>query len=217
MTFGLATISNTTAQKRSESVDSSSVEYPDSLVKERLQKQLHHRNCGLVVDPRWGNVDLIFPFATYEAKKKKKSLEDAERQLLEAGSIYLGMLDDLQRDPYQHDQYQGGIEVLLLMFGFTSSGSTVCVYIIHPAAGEFVCLDLSPPLRRSLLTAAGDCGTDLVRKYLRPRNGKVCNMPCRFNPQLCRYPPSRFRGKVSQSLARICRSRIRHGTLLRKH
>ena len=145
MTFGLATMSNRTAQSQPEFSDGSKVEYNDSLIKERLHKQLHHRNCGLVVDPRWGHVDLIFPFAVYEAKKKKKSLDDAERQLLEAGSIYLGMLDDLQRDPHNHDRYQSGIEVLPLMFGFTSNGSTICVYMIHIGAGDFVSLDLSHP------------------------------------------------------------------------
>jgi hypothetical protein len=58
-TFGLATFSKS---RNNPSVSA------DELSRERLEKLLLHRKCGLLADPKWGETDLVFPFAAYEAK-----------------------------------------------------------------------------------------------------------------------------------------------------
>jgi hypothetical protein len=114
ITSGLATpwdaaVQHQIKQKNGEiTCDQNHVEAHPALTKERIFKQLFHRRCGLVVDPRWGAVNLLFPWAIIEAKKASVPLDDAERQLYEGASIYLAMLDDLARDPRDPDKYQEG-------------------------------------------------------------------------------------------------------------
>jgi hypothetical protein len=91
-----------------------------------------------VVDPRWGAVDLIFPWAIYEAKKSSAPLKDAERQLYEGASIYLAMLDDLARDPKSPDRYQEGGANGPQLFGFASSGGMLWIYTIFGWYGDYV-------------------------------------------------------------------------------
>jgi hypothetical protein len=65
----------------------------------RLEKLLLHRKCGLLADPKWGETDLVFPFAVYEAKGWAGDYREARRQACLAGATYLDMLDDLARKP----------------------------------------------------------------------------------------------------------------------
>lgn len=109
-----------------------------ALIKERLKTQMNHPKCGLVVDPRWGKVDLVFPWGVYEAKKNTKSVLDAEKQMFRAASVYLSMLDKLAREPTVPDEYQGGTSPHFQIFGFISSAYLVKVYVIYDFYGEVV-------------------------------------------------------------------------------
>ncbi|KAK6832344.1 hypothetical protein RU639_004121 [Aspergillus parasiticus] len=66
---------------------------------DRLEALLLHRHCGLISDPRWGDADLAFPFAVYEAKGWSGDAREARRQGCSAGAVYLDMLDHLARQP----------------------------------------------------------------------------------------------------------------------
>jgi hypothetical protein len=148
ITFGLATCYNVAVQhqikERNGEITCDLVhdEVHPTLTKERIFKQLFHRRCGLVVDPRWGAVDLIFPWALFEAKKASQPLDDAERQLCEGASIYLAMLDDLARDPKSPDRYQEGGADGPQLFGFASSGQLFWIYTIYGFFGD--CVRFSP-------------------------------------------------------------------------
>jgi hypothetical protein len=89
-TFGLATFGKLT---------SGSPVQVDELSRERLEKLLLHRKCGLLSDPKWGETDLVFPFAVYEAKGWSGDCREARRQACQAGACYLDMLDNLARTP----------------------------------------------------------------------------------------------------------------------
>jgi len=89
-TFGLATFSDST---------SGSPVQTDELSRERLEKLLLHSKCGLLSDPKWGETDLVFPFAVYEAKGWSGDCREARRQACQAGACYLDMLDNLARTP----------------------------------------------------------------------------------------------------------------------
>ncbi|KAE8415700.1 hypothetical protein BDV36DRAFT_285156 [Aspergillus pseudocaelatus] len=66
---------------------------------DRLEALLLHRHCGLISDPRWGDADLAFSFAVYEAKGWSGDAQEARRQGCSAGAVYLDMLDNLARQP----------------------------------------------------------------------------------------------------------------------
>jgi hypothetical protein len=89
-TFGLATFSDPT---------SGSPVQTDELSRERLERLLLHRKCGLLCDPKWGETDLVFPFAVYEAKGWSGDCREARRQACQGGACYLDMLDNLVRTP----------------------------------------------------------------------------------------------------------------------
>jgi hypothetical protein len=89
-TFGLATFSDCT---------SDSPFCAGELSWERLEKLLLHRKCGLLADPKWGETDLVFPFAAYEAKGWSGDCRDARRQACQGAACYLDMLDNLARRP----------------------------------------------------------------------------------------------------------------------
>jgi hypothetical protein len=110
----------------------------ESLIKERIHKQLHYRPCGLVVDPRWNQHTLLFPWAIYEAKKAAETFERAESQLYTVGSVCLGMLDDLCRDPENPQKYQEGAPKDHIIFGITSSANLVIIYRIMTFLGDCV-------------------------------------------------------------------------------
>lgn len=109
-----------------------------SLSKERLRKQMYSRKCGLVVDPKWGHVDLIFPWVVYEAKRRSTSYEQAESQIYHAAQIYLAMLDDLARDPSCPEKCQSNESVKCQIFCFTSSGPSWVVYVAFNFLGSCV-------------------------------------------------------------------------------
>ena len=89
-TFGLTTFS--------ESIGDSKI-YTDELSRERLERLTLHPKCGLLCDPKWGETDLVFPFAVYEAKGWSGDCREARRQACQAASCYLDMLDNLARRP----------------------------------------------------------------------------------------------------------------------
>lgn len=89
-TFGLTTFSDT---NRDSPVQR------DELRRERLEKLLLHPKCGLLSDPKWGELDLVFPFAVYEAKGWSGDCREARRQACQGAACYLDMLDNLARTP----------------------------------------------------------------------------------------------------------------------
>jgi len=89
-TFGLATFSER---------DVEDPPWTHELLQDRLEKLLLHRKCGLLSDPKWGDTNLIFPFAVYEAKGWSGDCREARRQACVAAAAYLDLLDDLVRTP----------------------------------------------------------------------------------------------------------------------
>jgi hypothetical protein len=122
-----------------------------SLCKDRLRTQVGCPETGLIVDGKWGEVDLVFPWAVYEAKKRSTSYEDAEYQVFHAANVYLGMLDDLARSPDDPTKFQTSESDKYQMFAFSSSGAYWLVYAVYPFLGGCVsAFDLS--FRRPGLT-----------------------------------------------------------------
>jgi hypothetical protein len=64
-----------------------------------LEALLVHRHCGLISDPRWGDANLVFPFAVYEAKGWDGDPREARQQACSAGAAYLDMLEGLSKHP----------------------------------------------------------------------------------------------------------------------
>ena len=89
-TFGLATFSD---------CDSNHQFWADELRLEHMEKLLLHHKCGLISDPKWGETDLVYPFAVYEAKGWNGDCREARRQASSAAAAYLDVLDDLARRP----------------------------------------------------------------------------------------------------------------------
>jgi hypothetical protein len=159
MTFGLATVSDNefrsfsakkNGDQRFEDFVMSSIldedlyrdgwkdEATTALIKERLKMQMNHPKCGLVVDPRWGEVDLVFPWGVYEAKKAQKRCSTQKNKMFRATSVYLSMLDKLSRNPTALDEYQDETSPHFQIFGFVSSAHLVKVYVIYDFYGEVV-------------------------------------------------------------------------------
>ena len=94
---------------------------------ERLQALLVHRHCGLISDPRWGEADLVFPFAVYEAKGRSGDPREARRQACSAGAVYLDILDALSRHPGKLGKsggvYQTTVGRRAQVFALTSFGA----------------------------------------------------------------------------------------------
>lgn len=97
------------------------------LDRDRLEALLIHRNCGLISDPHWGDENLVFPFAVYEAKGWSGDPREARQQACSAGAVYLDMLDNLARQPYSDEtgpgEYQTSRSVNSQVFVFTSFGA----------------------------------------------------------------------------------------------
>ena len=89
-TFGLSTFANSA---------SDSPVWVDELNRERLERLLLHPKCGLLADPKWGETDLVFPFAVHEAKGWSGDCREDLRQACQGASCYLDMLDNLARKP----------------------------------------------------------------------------------------------------------------------
>jgi hypothetical protein len=74
----------------------------------RLELFARLGQVNLLVDPKWGEVDFIFSWVDYEAKAAAttKLHGEAKQQGFLAAQVYLGMLDDLARNPYDLQYYQ---------------------------------------------------------------------------------------------------------------
>ncbi|KAK4041587.1 hypothetical protein C8A01DRAFT_45244 [Parachaetomium inaequale] len=59
-------------------------------------------HCGLISDPRWGDANLVFPFAVYEAKGWGGDPREARQQACSAGAVYLDLLEVLAKRPGKH-------------------------------------------------------------------------------------------------------------------
>jgi hypothetical protein len=106
-----------------------SMQPSETLLDDRIEAQMLDPQCGLIVDGIWGESNLLFPFAVYEAKKLASTWEKAEDQIYHAFKVYLAMLDDLARDPLDVTEYQFEESARYQLFGFTSCGSYWKVYI----------------------------------------------------------------------------------------
>jgi hypothetical protein len=85
------------------------------------------------VDPKWGEVDCIFPWAVYEAKAAAttKLHEEAKEQIFLAAQVYLGMLDDLARNPYDLQYYQNSDSKEYQVFLTTACGPEWIIYVAY--------------------------------------------------------------------------------------
>lgn len=97
------------------------------LDRRRLEAALVHRHCGLVSDASYGETQIAFPFAVYEAKGWGGSAHEARLQGCTAGKVFLDMLDKLTQLPgkvgekggaYQTDESRNS-----QVFVFTSFGA----------------------------------------------------------------------------------------------
>ncbi|KAF2124637.1 hypothetical protein P153DRAFT_252837, partial [Dothidotthia symphoricarpi CBS 119687] len=116
-------------------VDHKNKKSHESLLKKRLRAQMRDPDSGLIVDGIWGESNLLFPFAVYEAKKRATTWEQAENQIQHACLSYLAMLDDLARDPTDVTRYQSQESDGYQVFAFTSCGSYWQVYIAWNCLG----------------------------------------------------------------------------------
>ncbi|KAF4946670.1 hypothetical protein FGADI_11018 [Fusarium gaditjirri] len=104
--------------------DNHEKQQPDKRLSDtRLREMMENPKCGLIVDGVWGQTNLMFPFAIYEAKKDVSSMTTAVRQLSHACKTYLAMLDDLARDPDDISRYQERTSEKYQLFAFASCGS----------------------------------------------------------------------------------------------
>ncbi|PTB49435.1 hypothetical protein M431DRAFT_10020 [Trichoderma harzianum CBS 226.95] len=109
--------------------DYSNKQPDDRLSQHRLKSMTNNTSCSLVVDGVWGDADLVFPFAVYEAKKRTTDHQEAKQQIQHACQIYLSMLDDLARNPDNVAEYQSIKSPHSQMFAFASHGSQWAVYV----------------------------------------------------------------------------------------
>ncbi|OTA53314.1 hypothetical protein K449DRAFT_470066 [Hypoxylon sp. EC38] len=66
--------------------------------------------------------NIVFPFAVYEAKKSSGSDTQAEKQAAGACDRYLGIIDQVVRDPRNSKKYQWKNSRDYQIFAFTSRG-----------------------------------------------------------------------------------------------
>ncbi|KAI9813027.1 MAG: hypothetical protein M1832_006418 [Thelocarpon impressellum] len=93
-TFGLSTYRpQTTTRVRKQPINSL------ALHQDRLERLALHPRCGLISDPKWGEANLVFPWAVYEAKGWNGDYREARRQACSAGARFLHILDHLARVP----------------------------------------------------------------------------------------------------------------------
>jgi hypothetical protein len=109
-------------------------EEEEAISKSFISERLSELTAGLsryrlVLDPKWGDDSLLFPWAVYEAKKDQGTEEAALVQLKLAFTTYLGMLDQLVHRPGSLDQYQFPDSREFQIFGFTSHASVWRVYV----------------------------------------------------------------------------------------
>lgn len=122
--------------EREECVIDHGPEAHDKLDKEKLLTMTREGECGLVVDGVWGKAEVIFPWGVYEAKRKGINPEHAEDQVVHAARAYLGMLDDLARDPEDVTKYQFKDSCDYQVFCFTSCGAYWTISVAYPVPGS---------------------------------------------------------------------------------
>lgn len=170
-----------------------------TLLESRIRTQMYDRQCGLTVDGIWGESNLIFPFAVYEAKKSYDTWEQAEDQIYHAFKVYLGMLDDLARDPTNVTEYQTEESARYQLFGFTSCGPAWKVYI----AWNFLdsCVSNNP---KRLVSNSSDerkaRGNHLGRQCQRLQSSIRAHLYCRSNPTLRCQSASQVRDQTSRAM-----------------
>ena len=101
-------------------------QFAPELCRDRLEKLMLHRKCGLLTDPKWGETDLIFPFMAYEAKGWSGDCREARRQACSGAAVYLDMLDNLVRRPGPLNAprpYQSPTSHNFQVFALTSFGA----------------------------------------------------------------------------------------------
>lgn len=175
-TFGLASYDDSNPPNHAAKQDryfstraaSQETDFPKALFKSRLLKQVYCNSTGLVVDGLWGDVDLVFPWGVYEAKRTAQAYEAVKEQIFRAARIYLGMLDDLARSPDNIDEYQKPDSSLRYqVFLFTSCGPRWEVWIACNYCGQGVSNISSDPRTTSRLTKA----TQMVDRIW---SGNIC-------------------------------------------
>ena len=94
------------------------------------RKSWKKRIPDATVDGVWGETELLFPFAVYEAKKKELHYQQAEDQIYHACRTYLAMLDDLARNPNNVAEYQTEESSKYQLFAFASCGAYWQVFVV---------------------------------------------------------------------------------------
>lgn len=103
---------------------------PDQrLSKRQLRAMMLNRQCGLVPDGKWGKLDVVFPFAVYEAKRERLRYQAAKTQVFHACKLHMGMLDDLARNPENVSEYQSEDSTNYQVFGFSAEGAVWQVFL----------------------------------------------------------------------------------------
>lgn len=98
---------------------------PSRLQRLRFNTNIHV--CG-ESSTRYKTANVIFPFAVYEAKKHTASVHEAERQVAQGCDRYLGLIDNVVRDPMDSGAYQNKTSREYQMFAFTSCAASWKVY-----------------------------------------------------------------------------------------
>jgi hypothetical protein len=202
-TFGLATFLPKHYQNAIASYD---------LDAERLQALALHRNCGLLSDPRWGEANLVFPFAVYEAKGYKGDPREARQQACSAAAMYLDLLDALARQPGLSGKTEGAYQSpesrSSQVFALTSFGAHWHVMVGYRR----------PRLAREHRGRAGMSDTVYVRKsplkishkFSHHRNiNSMLTSPLTALPANLERP--RYHGAQSVGASLYCRSDTRMG------
>jgi hypothetical protein len=104
---------------------------------------MRNLKSGLIFDGVWGKTDIFSPFAVYEAKKRTTTYDQAKNQIYHACKTYLGMMDDLARDPADVSKYQPKESKHHQIFAFISCGSYWEVYTAWQSLGSCVRVVLS--------------------------------------------------------------------------
>ncbi|KAK0101801.1 hypothetical protein ONS95_006951 [Cadophora gregata] len=108
----------------------------DKLHTDNLLALVKQGQCGLVVDGVWGKAEVVLPWGVYEAKREDVNPNDAEDQVVHAARTYLGMLDDLARNPEDVTKYQFEDSCNYQVFCFTSCGAKWSIAAAYPTRGS---------------------------------------------------------------------------------
>ncbi|XXG97435.1 hypothetical protein Hte_003736 [Hypoxylon texense] len=99
---------------------------PSRLRRLRFDTKIH--TSGDPGAKHYKDTNVLFPFAVYEAKKDAASVHEAERQVAQACDRYLGLLDNVVRDPMDSSTYQSKTSRGYQIFALTSCGANWKVF-----------------------------------------------------------------------------------------